>query len=428
MSYSLGRHAFAVDAHVHRIFSRLELADIRGRKNDHDTFQDVVPPALRLGLHVNLIHHGRRVCRAEKPDCGKCVLATWCKRGRARVAAEVDDRPVAIDLFSGAGGLSTGFQEAGFRVALAVEMDRHAAQSYRANHPGVPVLEADVRELGASQLRDAAAGAERVDAVIAGPPCQGYSAAGKRAADDEKNRLFLEVTRLARLLDTEFVVMENVLGARRVGGAEFVTRILRSFRRNGFRAGAHTLNAIDFGVPQRRRRLVFIARTRASSGSLPSPTPSESRPSPTFLKDTLEGLPRLEAGEEAEYRVINGFTLLNGSTMRHSQRVVDKIALIRPGQGPISYRRLPLDAAPTLIAGHRALPVHPTADRTISVREAARIQGFSDNFVFCGPRSTQPLQVANAVPPPMARGIAESILTLLRGRANSPGAPEEAAG
>ena len=106
----------------------------------------------------------------------------------------------------------------------------------------------------------------------------------------------------------------------------------------------------------------------------------------------------------------DGTLLTNSATMRHSQRVVDKIAEIEPGKGPISYRRLERDLARTLVAGHRALPVHPWLDRTISVREAARIQGFPDSYVFCGPRSNQPLQVANAVPPPVAEALGRHLL------------------
>jgi DNA (cytosine-5)-methyltransferase 1 len=104
--------------------------------------------------------------------------------------------------------------------------------------------------------------------------------------------------------------------------------------------------------------------------------------------------------------------------MHHSKAVIKKIRSIEPGKGPISYRRLEKDVARTLVAGHRALPVHPWLDRTISVREAARIQGFEDTYVFCGPRSEQPLQVANAVPPPVARVVAKHIKRLI-GRAGS---------
>lgn len=423
MSYSLSRSTFAVDTHVRRIFRQLGLVESNGIKADHNPFQDAVPPPLRLPLHVNLVHHGRKVCRTTNPGCDECVLISWCKVGRERAAAAAPEKPVAIDLFSGAGGLSTGFQDEGFRVALAVEVDRHSAQTYRANHPGVPVIEEDVRLLSADRVTSQAAGAARIDAVLAGPPCQGYSMAGKREPGDHKNLFYREVTRIAHELDAEFVVMENVLGARRVRDRGFVESIIGSLRRRSYRADCHELNAIDYGVPQRRRRLVFMSRRSKYGAVAPPPPPAESTElDPRFLLDRLGELPQLAAGEEAEYRKTpGGFTLLNGSTMNHAQKVINKIAAIEPGEGPISYRRLPADAARTLIAGHRALPVHPTLHRTISVREAARIQGFEDDFVFCGPRASQPLQVANAVPPPMAAAIAR----VIRGLWGSRGKAEE---
>lgn len=413
MSYSLGREAFAVDTHVHRVFSHLGLSETRGRKLDHDPFQDVVPPRLRLRLHVNLIHHGRTVCAKREPKCSECVLVSWCKTGRQRADSSKPDAPVAIDLFSGAGGMSTGFQAEGFRVALAVEKDRHAAQTYRANHPGVPTIEADVTTLTGERVRELAAKAERVDAVLAGPPCQGYSAAGKREPRAVSNLLYREVTRLAAELDAEFVVMENVPGVRRVNGSGFVESILGSLRRRRYSPAHYELNALDFDVPQRRRRMVFLARRRRYGTAPPRPEGTMGELQAGLLRRRLEDLPELGHGTDAEYLLLpDGRRLLNGSTMRHSQRVRDKIAQIEPGGGPISYRRLNEDAARTLIAGHRALPVHPWLNRTISVREAARIQGFDDSFVFCGPRSEQPLQVANAVPPPLAAGIARVIRRL----------------
>src|SRR5205085_2592888 len=105
--------------------------------------------------------------------------------------------------------------------------------------------------------------------------------------------------------------------------------------------------------------------------------------------------------------------IANASTMAHSSRVLAKIKGIKPGKGPISYRRLEREVARTLVAGHRALPVHPWLHRTISVREAARIQGFPDSYVFCGTRANQPLQVANAVPPPLAAAIANHMLDFI---------------
>lgn len=418
MSYALDRPQFAVDTHVARIFTRLGLVAAHGTKPDHDAFQAVVPERLRKRLHINLVHHGRAVCGSAIPACGECVLVSFCGHGQQRVAAD-DDRPRALDLFAGAGGLGYGFREAGWRIALAVERDRDAAQTYRANHPGTPVVEADVSSLTSEDLERLCPGLGEPHAVLAGPPCQGYSAAGTRDPQDPSNLLYKHVARVANGLRARLVVLENVPGLRRVNGVGFGDRILRSLRR-GRNAERYELLASDFGVPQNRRRLVFLARRRDLGAAPTVPRATHALVSGSELPVTrrldklLRGELEVPAGTAADPLLLaDGRIVPNASTMSHSPRVLLKIAGIKTGQGPISYRRLESDIARTLVAGHRALPVHPWLDRTISVREAARIQGFPDDYVFCGPRSNQPLQVANAVPPPLAAALATHLLEFI---------------
>jgi DNA (cytosine-5)-methyltransferase 1 len=320
--------------------------------------------------------------------------------------------------------MGLGFREAGYRIVAAVEHDRHAAQTYRANNSGVPVLEADVTKLSARTLRRFAPAMRKLDAILAGPPCQGYSAAGAREPSDPRNQMFRHVGRLASELKAKIVVFENVPGLLRVNGIGFLERILNSLRAHRYRAAAYLLTACDFGVPQNRRRYFIVGKHASLGGVVSAPNPThrlrgnstraELPVTPTVL-ETLQNLPALAAGVTAEYYIHgDGSTLLNGSTMAHSERVVAKIELIKSGRGPISYRRLEGDLARTLVAGHRALPVHPTLHRTMSVREAARIQGFPDTYVFCGPKAEQPLQVANAVPPPVARALGLHLIGLLQ--------------
>lgn len=414
LSYSLGRDRFAVDTHVYRIFQRMGFLPARSRKADHDPLEQAVPPRLRTRLHMNLVHHGRAVCVGQRPRCGECVLISFCKVGRTNTSDSA--APVAVELFAGAGGFGIGARSAGFRMALAVEIDRNAAQTYRSNHPGVPVLEADVARLTAKEIRSAVPSLRRADVVFAGPPCQGYSVAGARLASDPKNRLFRHVSRLARELGAGYVVIENVPGLRNVRGVSFMRGIKMSLARRGYVAHAYLLNAADFGVAQVRKRFVFLGRDRRISSDAPiAPLKPHALPLEGRLLRALEGLPLLPAGELAEYRRLDsGHILLNGSTMAHKPSVIAKIQRITGNvRGPLSYRRLGTDLAPTIIAGHRAFPVHPVLNRTISVREAARIQGFPDTYVFCGPRSTQPLQVANAVPPAVATAVAVHIRRLL---------------
>lgn len=422
LAYSLERATFAVDTHVHRVFTRLGLVTSNGRKKDHDPFQEAVPLRIRKRLHINLVHHGRAVCRTSETKCEECVLVSFCGAGR-KIAAR-DQRPVGVDLFAGAGGLGYGFRQAGFRIALAVEPDRHAAQTYRLNHPGTPVVEAEInKSTTAKSLRQYMPGVRTIAVLLAGPPCQGYSAAGARDPRSPINRLYRHVARLAKGLDAETVCLENVPGVRRVNGHGFLNSIRDALRRAGFATSAHLVHACDYGVPQHRVRYFFLGR-RGKGGQAPDPpiathrphhaTGDGSHPPTPRLADLLGELPPIPAGTLAEvFEDEHGARYWNMSTMAHSPEVVTKISRIEPGQGPISYRRLELDEARTLIAGHRAFPVHPTLDRTISVREAALIQGFPRDYIFCGPRAWQPLQVANAVPPPLAEAVAREVLRVL---------------
>jgi DNA (cytosine-5)-methyltransferase 1 len=423
LAYSLDRPAFAVDTHVHRIVCRLGLVESNGRKVDHDPFQNIVPKPMRKRLHMNLVHHGRAVCRTSSERCGDCPLVSFCERGRQRVG---DERPVVVDLFAGAGGMGLGFREAGCRIGLAVEPDRNAAQTYRFNHPGTPVIEARINaRTRAADLRGLLPAGTEVHAVIAGPPCQGYSMSGRRRPEATSNTLYRHVARLSRQLHTEYLVLENVPGIRSVRGQSFLQPIQSSIETAGYSVQAHLLRASDFGVPQRRLRYFFLSRRRRRHRVSAPPAPlathrpancdaGPDRPPEQTQKvqEILGTVPALPAGTVAEpgYVDSDGTEYLNMSTMRHSDEVIEKIARIKPGKGPLSYRRLDGVEASTLIAGHRAMPVHPQLNRTISAREAALIQGFPLDYFFCGPRASHPLQIANAVPPPLARAVATGLI------------------
>jgi DNA (cytosine-5)-methyltransferase 1 len=419
MAYALHRPAFAVDTHVHRIFVRLGLVESAGRKADHDPFQAAVPARMRKRLHVNLVHHGRTVCRTQRARCGDCVLISFCPHGRKTSNARKE--PVAVDLFAGAGGLGYGFRKSGFRVALAVEADRHAAQTYRLNNAGVPVIEA---LLGKSTRRESLLqympGVKRIDTLLAGPPCQGYSAAGSRNPQDPMNKLYRCVARVATQLNAGSICLENVPGVQRVNGQSFFRSIISSLGRAGYSVAPHLLRSCEYGVPQHRLRYFFLCRRGQRRAKIPAPAPTHRShgssdhlelPETPRLLDLLCALPRFPNGASAE-RFVDGDSEVhfNMSTMAHCSSVIRKIRAIKSGEGPISYRRLEADEARTLIAGHRAFPVHPILDRTISVREAALIQGFPNDYFFCGPRAWQPLQVANAVPPPLAEAVAAEML------------------
>ena len=414
----------ADDKHVRRVLGRLGVVEDEPKGPDHDALEAAVPRPIRARLHANLRSHGRAVCAEVAPRCESCPLVSFCETGRSRIA-DAGGSAAVVDLFGGAGAMGLGFEQAGFRIAAAVEIERHAAQTYRLNHPGVPVLEASVEQVSGDALRSWLPGLDAPAAVIAGPPCQGYSAAGARTIGDERNLLFRHVSRLAQELGARSIMIENVPGVSRVNGVSYTERITASLRDAGYMTWEQpaTLRASDFGVSQNRRRLFFVGV--GPGVDLPAaPTPTHSPPGDAApdgslhqtapLLERLRDLPSLGPGEGAErLQLPDGRVVLNSTAMSHSPRVVAKIEAIPQGGGPISYRRLNDDVARTLVAGHRALPVHPIEHRTITVREAARIQGFPDTYFFCGPRACQPLQVANAVPPALAQAVAEALRTSL---------------
>lgn len=413
-----------IDMHVSRMVNRLGIVGHHPTTGGVRAFVGSAPKKDRSDLARHLTAHSRVVCIDPEPRCASCPLVSFCETGRSRIRSR-RARATAVDLFGGAGALGLGFRWAGFSIVAAVEIDRDAAQTYRLNHPGVPVLEASVENVTADGLQAWLPTLTAPSAVIAGPPCQGYSAAGSRDSDDQRNLLFRHVGRLARRLGALSVVIENVPGLRRVNGVTYTDKITNSLRRCGYRTWKQpvALRASDFGVPQNRQRLFFVGVKREielPEAPVPTHAPyggdavDSSLLRTPSLAQSLEGLPRLAPGEGAErMRRPDGRVVLNSQAMAHSPRVVAKINAIPVGGGPISYRRLESDVARTLVAGHRALPVHPDQDRTITVREAARIQGFPDDYFFCGQRSVQPLQVANAVPPALSEAVARQLLTSL---------------
>ena len=281
MMYSFGREVFPTDTHVGRVLSRLgpyrELGlDLQGL--DHKKLQhvlaDLIPPPLRYSLHVNLVEHGRAVCRAPKPLCDQCELRPFCRYYRERESARVmaTDSPTVVDLFCGAGGSSEGFVRAGFKVLAAVDLDEMAVRTYRLNHPGVPddrVICQDIRTLQKGLLRKLAGA--NLDVLVGSPPCQGFSSAGFRSKktrtgyrpeEDDRNHLWEWMVAAALKLKPKLFLMENVPGmqsARREETSFLEAVAQRLEQEGGYRTEMWRLNAAAFGVPQDRIRCFLVA-------------------------------------------------------------------------------------------------------------------------------------------------------------------------
>ena len=344
----------------------------------------------------------------------------------------------AIDLFAGGGGLTVGLKEAGFQVKAAVELETHACATYRANHPEVRLLERDVTGVSGKELRDIA-GPGGVDLLAGCPPCQGYTSLNKYGDDDPRNRLVLQIARLAQEIRPKAIMMENVPGLTTRGKNQYkVLKVVLKTLGYKLDDSARVLQVADYGVPQERRRLVILAG-RGFDIALPSPTHS---------KDGQKGLPRWKSVADAigGERYIGDPAPLSQAKKRGKLRLSDwhvvrdlseqnerRIAAAVPGE---SWASIPEDLRPDCHQGeyvgftnvygrmewHQPSPTitagcttfskgrfgHPVMNRTISVREAALLQTFPRTYKFDVPYMEHVCNViGNALPCDFAEALAK---------------------
>lgn len=339
------------------------------------------------------------------------------------------------DLFAGVGGLSQGFVKAGCEIEFAVEFDTSIADSYKKNHPHTTVYNEDISKLDTASIKQKH---PDVDIIIGGPPCQGFSQKGKRLSlDDPRNYLFQQFVRFVRDFSPEYFVIENVPNILTTSNGYFKDQIIREFETLGYGVNCGVLCAADFGVPQDRRRAVFIGKKGGST--VPLPKPSGIR---TTIKEAIYDLPFIGSGQGEEVSVysmppISDYqkklrgscnVLYNHVATQHSALALKRLSLIPKGCGkevlPQEHRtksiysgtwcRLLEDGIAATITTRFDTPssgrfTHPVLNRCLTVREAARIQSFSDDFVFYGNKMSQMKQVGNAVPPLLAYAIALQI-------------------
>jgi DNA (cytosine-5)-methyltransferase 1 len=345
------------------------------------------------------------------------------------------------DLFSGTGGLSLGFTEAGFKAKFALDFDWDAVQNYRLYARGIQWLCKDIRKVSCKEIQEVAGlGKDELDVLVAGIPCEGYSLLNRRYdPSDPRNYLFLEFVRIARDLQPRAVVIENVPGLARRANGEFKDAIENALRRLNYTVNCFRLNASQFGVPQRRVRLFFVG-TRKGNFEQPPPTHqdlSEDRLdrhvpglSPKLtVRDAISDLPKVGPGETKDHYESEPLTefqrvmregsqsLHNHSAPNHPAWTVKMISETRQGEplyGTFKQRiRLKWDEpAPTIPAGGvrpQWFYAHPEQPRGLTVREMARLQSFPDSYVFHGSLIKQRILVGDAVPPLLAKAIATSV-------------------
>lgn len=312
--------------------------------------------------------------------------------------------PRVLSLFSGGGGLDLGFELAGAETVVCVDNDHESCKTLRYNRPEWEVFEGDIRNYEPD--------VEDIDIVIGGPPCQGFSSAGKGDPNDPRNYLWQEYFRVVDAVQPRAIVLENVSALTHSKNGSHLQGIIDSLETRGYTFTKGVLKASDFGVPQARRRLIVIGLLEGEP-SLPEPTTADN---PVTVKEAIGDLESAPYDPEFSHVPPN-----------HAPHVAARWDKLAPGEVDPNYRRGRLDydkPSVTIRAGggygpngnHLAgfhPPIHPTQPRQLTVREAARIQSFPDDWILKGSKTAQGRQIGNAVPVKLAEAIAHHVVGLL---------------
>lgn len=357
-----------------------------------------------------------------------------------------------IDLFCGCGGFSKGFEQAGFKVRLGVDIWEDAVTTYKENFPKSKTIVGDISNLTGDDLLEATGlSADDVDVIIGGPPCQGFSLSGKRMLDDPRNILYKSFVRMVETIKPKAFVMENVPGLVKLFHGQVKNQIIEDFTSIGYKVEMRQLVACDYGVPQVRKRVFFVGlnenKTNGAIYSFPETTNGDTKASYVTCSDALSDLDFINdtrlLSEQVDYELPissdyqrlmrkNSNVLLNHVTTIHTEKTRRIIAMVPDGG---NYKDLPIELWKTrkvniawtrmnsqkpcftIDTGHNH-HFHYRANRVPTVRESARIQSFPDNFRFLGIKTSQLKQVGNAVPPMLAEAVAKTIMTALEVKEN----------
>lgn len=335
--------------------------------------------------------------------------------------------PVAIDLFSGCGGFSTGLLDAGVRVAAGFDHEKRAIAVYNYNHAhrGSKGYAVDLSELSGDQLLKLA-GVSRADIVVGGPPCQAFSIIGKQQGmDDSRGQLMDDFVRLVGEVAPRVFILENVPNLAKVDGGRIYNDVIAKLKGLGYCVRAAVLSASDYGVAQMRKRLFMVGIAGVSDFPYP-PHPTHGEASGgLFANDGIGRCPttRDAIGDLPDVGTPDAESIPNHEDTIHSHAMLQAFSRLAQGsRDPKSHhdRLHPDRLSYTLRAGSGNFsplrPVHYERNRVITVRESARLQGFRDSFVWPDsiPRLQQYRQVGNAVPPPMATAIARHVCAFLK--------------
>ena len=339
-----------------------------------------------------------------------------------------------VDLFSGCGGFSYGFEQEGFNVVLGVDNWDTALETFEYNHKNSSILNLDLHKKESIKTIKNEVKEHRIDVIIAGPPCQGFSLTGTRDKNDKRNSLFESVFELAKTLKPKFLVIENVPGLLTLYQGDTKEKIISAGEELGYHMDYKILYAPDYGVPQIRKRVFFVG---SKIGKFEFPKITHKENGYVTCKEAIGDLPSLVKNtgkEEADYQAKatskyqetmrkGSKKLLNHVRTNHQQHVIDVIRKVPEGG---NHKDLPKGVgdsrkfneawtryhsnkpSKTIDTGH-GNHFHYQHDRVPTVRENARLQSFPDKFKFFGPKTKQNVQVGNAVPPILGKVMARRI-------------------
>jgi len=346
-------------------------------------------------------------------------------------------KPVFIDLFAGAGGMSVGFEEAGFELAAATDWDRWSCETLRKNHTkNVFIYEGDITKIKLSEFRDKLF-VKDIDLIIGGPPCQGFSQLGKRLENDPRNKLWQQYMNFIEFFNPKLFVMENV--PQILTSEEYVS-IKKIAEKLGYDVREKILHAVDYGVPQKRKR-AFIIGSRIGIPEFPQPThiAPDKKDLLTYglkswcvVKDAIGDLPRKPDNRNwhigrnptpmslARYKAVPA----GGNRFDLPRKLMPECWKNKPTGSTDVFGRLEWDKPALTIRTEFFKPekgryLHPKEHRPITIREAARLQTFPDDYILMGSAVQVAKQVGNAVPPRLAKAIGSKLLHLLQAGRNS---------
>lgn len=323
----------------------------------------------------------------------------------------------SIDLFSGAGGFSKGFESAGFENFFSIDIEPNFCETYRTNFPNHTLIQKNITDLTRKEILNLTKN-KTVDVVVGGPPCQGFSMAGnigRTFAEDSRNQLLKEFVRIVEITQPNYFIMENVARLYTHNNGKTREEIENHFNKIGYQVLSKVLNFADFGVAQLRKRVIFIGHKNSKKVFFPEKISKKH----ISIATEIDNFPVLKSGESS--------IIPNHIAMKHSEQMLHKMSFvpdggnrdaipcdIRPLTGDVrKYIRYKSDAPSVCVTGDMRKIFHYSQNRALTVRELAKIQTFPDDFIFKGSSISQQQQVGNAVPPLMAEILANNILKMM---------------